>query len=888
MFHASLALSDGPHYRSKRTMESARKTLWGGASVVPETVGLDPYDALYKVIMHVSINAYASVDSLNHGAIVRFLRQLNDFVRRCPLSHSAVLLRKMQTAIVPWIKDGELKFSRKRHGTEELRNVILDLWMSTTAAVSNLPRRDVTLVRALEVLISSGLSSRRMAVINETVNLWSRSFDLDADDCPPKIAKTLRKLRSQHQVQLASSFTKEADDSPISSPYPESDDTSLPASETPRHGRTQTYFTAVESSPVSGGRHDLRTLSAAATALSPRRIASSDFDSSPTPKPKTSLRVFDSFSGAGSTTPISPAPARGLLDANLSSSPTPASVPRSRVMMSDATEGSTPVTVRFMETNIAPTDPLSSPPAVEHISETAMCFQGAISVPGDVLASAEHEHGTDDNERLGDRRAPAGISRTEDASDFVNMEEDTLNSRLFSPTASIVNATEEPDQGSANDKPAVAQLFTELEAHVERTGRSTPAKTTMSEQQTTLSATEGDTSVSGPVQSEADVDAPLERLSSDNNEPEIFVDASQVPLPPSDDGANDNRVQRSENLPLESEPARNEERKAALHNTRGSLNVSRVTNSFGSTITRSASDTPTITAKNSDATPSSQIGTDSSQITARGTRKRKRGSQAGPRGTKQSKSESPLKQLMSSVFSQAPHRTDEDNDDEELHDCIVVASQDSGSPSSCSQRSITPSAKPVLNPSAPVPETPAAEPPAPQPRKRRSRASTAEEQAGVPVRDTPASKRPRLSSATPQAMVLSHVEIPTPGRRRDARPPRQSAAARSEGETTVSPDEGHDELGTEEGAGAAPAAAASTEGGVASRAEGVGTGAGERAPATPSRRILNPRGIVDRLRKILADCQQLVLGSQEEREMDDVLFEVRREVHEAGRRGRDG
>lgn len=55
---------------------------------------------------------------------------------------------------------------------------------------------------------------------------------------------------------------------------------------------------------------------------------------------------------------------------------------------------------------------------------------------------------------------------------------------------------------------------------------------------------------------------------------------------------------------------------------------------------------------------------------------------------------------------------------------------------------------------------------------------------------------------------------------------------------------------------------------------------------TSGRSILTPRSIINRLKKILADCQQLVLGShEEEREIDYVLFEVRREVHDAARRG---
>ena len=63
--------------------------------------------------------------------------------------------------------------------------------------------------------------------------------------------------------------------------------------------------------------------------------------------------------------------------------------------------------------------------------------------------------------------------------------------------------------------------------------------------------------------------------------------------------------------------------------------------------------------------------------------------------------------------------------------------------------------------------------------------------------------------------------------------------------------------------------------------------------ATPSRSfaervILTPRSIINQLRSLkeaLFGSSQLVLGRQEEREIDDALFDIRREVHAAGRRG---
>ncbi|KAF2749778.1 hypothetical protein M011DRAFT_484473 [Sporormia fimetaria CBS 119925] len=63
--------------------------------------------------------------------------------------------------------------------------------------------------------------------------------------------------------------------------------------------------------------------------------------------------------------------------------------------------------------------------------------------------------------------------------------------------------------------------------------------------------------------------------------------------------------------------------------------------------------------------------------------------------------------------------------------------------------------------------------------------------------------------------------------------------------------------------------------------------------ATPNRSftervILTPRSILDKLRKMISDCSQIVLGREEERGFDDALFDLRRAVHAAGRRGQDG
>jgi hypothetical protein len=62
----------------------------------------------------------------------------------------------------------------------------------------------------------------------------------------------------------------------------------------------------------------------------------------------------------------------------------------------------------------------------------------------------------------------------------------------------------------------------------------------------------------------------------------------------------------------------------------------------------------------------------------------------------------------------------------------------------------------------------------------------------------------------------------------------------------------------------------------------------EESVATPSQNLPTntPKSILGRLRDILGDCRNAIFGSQEERDFDNVLFELRQEVHGAAARGR--
>jgi len=61
----------------------------------------------------------------------------------------------------------------------------------------------------------------------------------------------------------------------------------------------------------------------------------------------------------------------------------------------------------------------------------------------------------------------------------------------------------------------------------------------------------------------------------------------------------------------------------------------------------------------------------------------------------------------------------------------------------------------------------------------------------------------------------------------------------------------------------------------------------EQEAAIRGRPIAKPKSVIARLRGLLAECKTLILGSQEEREMQDVLYELGREVYDARKRSRE-
>lgn len=265
----------------------------------------------------------------------------------------------------------------------------------------------------------------------------------------------------------------------------------------------------------------------------------------------------------------------------------------------------------------------------------------------------------------------------------------------------------------------------------------------------------------------------------------------------------------------------------------------------------------------------------SSQVNSSRAKKRKESPISLPRKAKKNKQET--------VQAEA------ETEDDDILDCIVVASSPVKSPSKRKSRSK--SRTPTESQSI-VPETT---------RKRAIRRSTssnkAKSQIEDVVEDTPAPKRPRKSASqdvseakvtppkschTSQAKRLSHVQIAS------RHPLSRSTSVGTEENTTIVEEApaSATQVGSTTGEQLTNMLAPQSRHSTPAPADAQQASA---ALATPSRSfaervILTPKSILAQIKKLASDCKQLVLGREEEVELDSAAHALMRAVWEAGRR----
>ncbi|KAF2001935.1 hypothetical protein P154DRAFT_463475 [Amniculicola lignicola CBS 123094] len=913
---ATILLRNLPKGIQRRTLEQGRQNLWGPSSTTVRQNSFEPYNHFYPAIVSIGSEAYHNLQYDDLEPCREFIDALATSIRDCTVSNSALYLRKIQEIVSLWIIDADKKLHKKDGEVVQLHHKIVSLWEIVAQTIHTLPRKDSDVLAALEPLISAGFLSQRRAIVNMSVTTWNKTFgQQESLQYPQRLAQALRRLQKVVEISspgLSLSKKDNENDAPM---FYESEDDNMATNQrlesprvkespfrvskmssksarlskspavsgsgrrkssrqTPkmrlRHDDSQIQFEPIVSSPTNPFEQESQILTERQQEMVARQMPTRNLFSDAGAHSEPRLRVMpsvhsplelhsdpmsaDDFAHGPSRTPLQTLASIGPFDMYLGSSPTPHSRPRSQQVLSDATNVATPNAVRTVHLEQDAEEPGSSPPrmdnevvSTDHRSTTSReTTNRSLELKQfDAQFSVSFDEGTTfDEEMLPDAQAFA-----QDANP------DILGTSF---------TTTEADQSDLPSSSVDLQLTAQINAELNARSVSSPAK-----------------AVNPPQESNSVfVDAPSQLSQSEDGGNSV-----QTAIFKGDTEVGETQVPSSINVPPKTSGV-------------GSSNTNRVGDSFS---------VPTVDDEGVDGQGSqldslrrsSRFAATSSPVASSSNRKRRQSLTDSAR--KRRKSKNAESQEEGHSLSQAlTELAEHDN----MSDCIVVAS----TPKEASPQKRRRGRKPRLSSQSPFIVADAQTLVLETTRKQSLRHSTSnlsqvENQTDVVVDDTPAPKRgrgrppkkspgkpsPRVGSqATSQIAEVKHTSHAQVAAQRSSsvappnlEPEPENSVAEPEAmetEPEFSPEGDEISQAAEE---------LVTSGEPVHRQQQV-LAPPETATANRSfaeRVILTPRSVLARLRRVIADCSQLVLGRQEEREFDDVLFDLRVTVHAAGARG---
>jgi hypothetical protein len=823
--------------KSRQVLDTGRKFVGIRGLDSPKTTAFDPFDHVYAVICTTSNRAYLA--NWRGGVLRPFFDSYVHFLETCPSAILATALKQSQGAIIPWVEDKEQQVFRSAASVEPSDDVpecITRGWMTILDLLRSLPRKDQYLLRSLESLLLAGFSSPSRDVVNATITFWNDTFGIDTALSYPLSLEAVLFARSL-QADLLLPGLREDTDNIASLQLPDLVESS------------QTKKTAADIVPDLGISSRIASMlrrPETENTLIKQHLAQTASARKETPEKMVMPRL-----------PVS-LPRLRHDDSQIDFAPVESSSPISEDVSQLLTDRQREVRARQQDDARMYPQMSSSPfvpaePAVKRLVFTPSALD--VGVPRCLDTPDEINDANPMSDDLPSSPTPQAIRRElphpESQLPVEEENEEDLNDLDSAPPSS-------PPRGSASE-PEHASNY------------ASPVEDSLQAELGTTDATVEDEPVYAAM-ADAVVDQELDvslELPSDTSLPTAQLLREEA-------AAGDGDLLPEQSVGIK-EPALPTHPQQSFDQLTEDVGHS---NDAGSS--RATSPTETRDSSHIEAAPASHAEQPARPHTSGKKRRRASGIRYTARKRKPS---SPLKKLVSNALGQ-PQLDDDDDIGEEI---IVASSQSPGMPfaespnQSLSTNNLLDEDQkgdPAIAVVEPERESPVlqlkrgrgrprkqddsnktgAEPVSKSLKRRASNMSAgADSEAAANADDAPVKVR-KLHEGCDKSIIrespLSQDSL------RTARVTRRSSLAAKAYVKEEEPDQPADSEISDE-------ATLSQE---------------LTSSPTAERKIAQPKSLLGRLRGILSECRNIILGSQEEREFDNVLYEMRREIHEAGQR----
>ncbi|KAK2761310.1 hypothetical protein FQN54_001832 [Arachnomyces sp. PD_36] len=163
------------------------------------------YEKLINLTENTLFNAYRQFEELDSSTVLNFLEAVDSSLHSCPSDVRAVALENLQGGTSLWLADRDHRLGVNLGADRKLLATVRKLSKTVATTIQELTEHDGHQLTRFEDIISSGLETYHKSIANTFIVMWNGTFGLQSYlEYPESVESALRKLEPFVDLQLPS------------------------------------------------------------------------------------------------------------------------------------------------------------------------------------------------------------------------------------------------------------------------------------------------------------------------------------------------------------------------------------------------------------------------------------------------------------------------------------------------------------------------------------------------------------------------------------------------------------------------------------------------------------------------------------------------------------
>ncbi|KAK8136851.1 Telomere length regulator protein [Apiospora sp. TS-2023a] len=194
-------VSNAKHPRDRQALEAARRRLWGTSAGGSRSTSHDPFDNLYKLANHLLEATYKQYNDTISVSICSLLEDISGFLLRCNQELSMKALVIIQNGIGAWIRDTDELYNSRQ--STALSEAVKQLWSRVCTIFAQADSLEELQLDTIEPLLCSAFESKHKHIVSTATIMWNGAVEQsDSIQYPDKLRAVLLSLRPYVDIAL--------------------------------------------------------------------------------------------------------------------------------------------------------------------------------------------------------------------------------------------------------------------------------------------------------------------------------------------------------------------------------------------------------------------------------------------------------------------------------------------------------------------------------------------------------------------------------------------------------------------------------------------------------------------------------------------------------------